>query len=496
MQQQGIPNQPMGGVNPQVMYQTPQNPGGGAVPLQTTQVPIQPAHTLDFPVAPPAYPLFLKGFLPLFVLDHMYMTSVISFWGLFLALSNFKLSKDGVEVQRYDIYMLFLLLLAASSSSHDSYVASLSWLFLFCTLIGQLLEYMETYSIGIKDVPQFNEFSPRIRKIASSGTNLIAIAISATLLSPSTATPANFHNVPTHLLGLYGLWQCVLCVHLPHHISKFRNSSPDGEKEQVRKSNPGAKNLQQSQKNLQQSKKNGSLSNSQAPDTIPPAQSKMFIEPYSMFLYLLLSSLTLENSLTRLLTLSFLFSDIAIIFGNKIGKPVPFNYVFNSVSVLVGLLTSIWVICEVNSFVSFPVSGRLVSLYGIREIFLTLPDISEGAPLTDLFKGKLKPFSRVLFMLLALVASDPQLTLPATIKTDENAPTNAPKFGPGIEGLQIMWLVSWAFFFIIVIDTIFVRVREMTPGAISGIFDKVIGLLNGIELLLGAFASLWVMVFA
>jgi len=265
----------------------------------------------------PAQMGMLKDIIPAFLFKYMYLTTIIGLWGVFLGVSNFSISRSGFKVWPYSITYFLVVLLASSSAVLDPIVSPLSWIFLAATITDRCLQYVDEAKIQIVGVKLLNIYSSRLRLLAAIGTNAIGMLVSGWALN--NIPPATFHNVPTQIVGIHGLWEVVLCL-------TFLDNKT------------------------------------------------LKVKHYPMMTYFLLSSLASQDSAIWLLSLLFFFLELGVTFSHKIGYPIPVGEWLTVSSVIVGFITSIWVLCYVSSVGYLGVSSKLVALYGAREFISCIPD--------------------------------------------------------------------------------------------------------------------------
>jgi len=331
-----------------------------------------------------------------------------------VGVSNFSITKSGLKVWPFDITMFLVVLLASSSAVQDPIVSPLSWIFLAATLMDRLLRYVDDSKIEVVGVKLLNVYSSRLRQLSAIGTNVLGMMVSGWALN--SVTPATFHNVPTQIVGIYGLWEVMLCF-------QFLGTNT------------------------------------------------LKVNDYPMMSYFLLSSLASQDSAMWLLSIIFFFLEVSLTCSQKIGIPIPVGKLFSVASVIVGFITSIWVLCYVNTVGYFCISSKLVALYGMREFVGCVPDyeywINRDAKL------RVPHFSRTHFMLLVLVSSQ-----------------------VGQDSLT-MWSISWSFFVVSLLIVIIKRINELSKDEKSPILPYPITLLlNIVSVIIGGFASAWVGVFA
>jgi len=301
--------------------------------------------------------------------------------------------------------------LASSSTVYDPLVSPLLWAFLAATLTDRVLRYVDESKIEIVGVKVFNIYSERIRKLAAIGTNAIGMMVSGWALN--NITPATFHNVPTQIVGIYGLWEVVQCLHF--------------------------------------------LDN-----------KTLKVKHYPMMSYFLLSSLASQDSSIWLLSLLFFFLELGITFSHKIGKPIPVGEWLTVSSVAVGFITSIWVLCYVNSVGHLGVSSKLVALYGAREFISCVPDFENWKKrIGDSLR--VQHFSCSLFMLLVLTSFQ---------RTQESI---------------VMWSLSWSFFVVALLSVFVKRIND--SETLPTMPYHITFILNTIIAVIGGAASLWVGIF-
>lgn len=339
------------------------------------------------------------------------MTTVIGLWGVFLGASNFSVSRSGFKVWPFDITYFLVVLLASSSTVYDPLVSPLSWAFLAATLTDRVLRYVDESKIEIVGVKVFNIYSERIRKLAAIGTNAIGMMVSGWALN--NITPATFHNVPTQIVGIYGLWEVILCLHF--------------------------------------------LDN-----------KTLKVKHYPMMSYFLLSSLASQESAIWLLSLIFFFLELSVTFSHKIGLPIPVGELMTVTSVVVGFISSFWVLCYVNSVGYLGISSKLVALYGVREFVSCIPDYEN-------WKGRVgdslrvQHFSWSLFMLLILTSF--QITQESII----------------------MWSLAWCYFVVSLLSVIVKRIND--SAELPTMPYHITFFLNIVSAIIGGTAAIWVGIF-
>jgi len=226
-------------------------------------------------------------------------------------------------------------------------------------------------------------------------------------------TPATFHNVPTQIVGIYGLWEVVLCLQfLDNKTLKMKH--------------------------------------------------------YPMMSYFLLSSLASQESAIWLLSLIFFFLELSVTFSHKIGLPIPVGELMTVTSVVVGFISSFWVLCYVNSVGYLGISSKLVALYGVREFVSCIPDYENWKSRVG-DSLRVQHFSWSLFMLLILTSF--QITQESII----------------------MWSLAWCYFVVSLLSVIVKRIND--SAELPTMPYHITFFLNIVSAIIGGTAAIWVGIF-